>query len=318
MPEINRRVKLSKLVKDNDFEVIVGKCNLDKYIEVDQIDRPGIEFCGNFEFFDEKRALIIGVKETKLLMSYDKEKQSEIVKKLLSLKPPFIIFSGNEDVKKVLKLFKENADKCEVPLLKSDLKTTPLMGLLYYYLHDHLSPVLSEHGVLVDIYGIGTLIKGDSGIGKSETALELIRRGHILVSDDLVEIKEPTVGTLTGTAPKILRRYLEIRGIGIVDVVKMFGSASYRIRKRVQLVVELEKWDQKKEYDRLGINEEYVQFFNTKIAKITIPIQPGRSNATLVESAAMNYKLKKLGFNSAVEFSEEVAKRARGERDEDE
>jgi len=207
-------------------------------------------------------------------------------------------------------LFMEFGNQYNVAILKSKTRTTPLSSTLYAYLHSKLAPRTSVHGVLVDIHGMGTLITGKSGIGKSETALELIKRGHILVSDDRVDI--------IGAAPKILERYIEIRGIGIVDVVQMFGAGAYRENKKIRLVVELEHWKKGKQYDRLGIETDSVKYFNTELAKITIPILPGRNVATLVESAAMNQKLKYLGYNAAQELTDEVAKRAKGMRKGDE
>lgn len=165
---------------------------------------------------------------------------------------------------------------------------------------------------------MGTLIIGESGIGKSETALELIKRDHILISDDLVEMYELTAGNLIGTAPDILQRFLEIRGIGVVDVISMFGSGAYRKQKRVSLVVELEYWKKDKEYDRLGVTKQTIKYLNTDVPKVTIPILPGRNVATLVESAAMNEKLKSLGYNAAITFTKSVTEKARGEREDDE
>jgi HPr kinase/phosphorylase len=236
-----------------------------------------------------------------------------MVKGLFNLKPPAIIFPVNPEVEKVLDLFKRFGDEYNVPILRSNLNTTPLNSMLYVYLHKELSETISVHGVLMDIHGMGCLIIGGSGIGKSETALELIKRGHILVSDDLVDIYESSAGSLIGTAPRILKRYLEIRGIGIVDVISMFGSGAYRERKRIHMVVELEYWQKDKEYDRLGIESDTMKYFNTEIPKITIPVLPGRNIATLVESAAMNEKLKEMGYNAAVTFTQNVSKLARGE-----
>lgn len=313
MRERELTIRVRKLVKNNKFEVIFGEEFLDNKIKYKMIDRPSAELLGNLEYADEGRVLIIGAKEAKILSSFKAKEREEKAESLLKLNPPCIIFSGMPGVDDALKAFLKVADKYQVPLVKSDLKTTPLISLLYDYLHEHLSEPHCEHGVLIDIFGMGTLVIGDSGVGKSETALELIKRGHILVADDLVEIKEQTVGTLMGEAPQILRRYLEIRGIGIVDVVSMFGAGAYEPKKRIQLVVVLEKWDNKKAYDRLGLETDFCQYFNTIVPKITIPIQLGRSSASLVESAALNQKIKELGYNAAYVFTESVSKKARGE-----
>ena len=197
-------------------------------------------------------------------------------------------------------------NKYNVAVLRMDLPTTASSSKLYVYLQDKLAERISVHGTLMDIGGMGTLIIGKSGIGKSETAHDLIKRGHQLVADDLVEIMEREPGNLIGTSPNVLKRYMEIRGIGIVDVISMFGAASYRDKKMIRLVVELEAWDQNKYYDRLGIDEQRAKYFNTEIPKVTIPVMPGRNVALLVESAAMNEKLKYLGTNAAKEFVEKI------------
>ncbi len=310
-------IKVSKLVNNTNLNVISGENYLNNIIYVEMINRPQVELCGIFDYMDAQRLIVIGVKEVLLLDSYDKEKKEKIIDTLLAKRPPAVILSGNEEVSRVVPLFKKYATRHHVPVLQSILKTTPLTGKLYDYLRENLVSPYCEHGVLLDLYGMGTLITGDSGVGKSETALELIKKGHILIADDLVEIREQTQGNLLGTAPKILRRYLEIRGIGIVDVISMFGASSYREKKRVKLMVALEKWDANKEYDRLGLLDETVTYFNTKIPKITIPVLPGRNVASLVESAVLNQKLKSLGYNAALNFTERIAKKAQGQSDED-
>ena len=207
------------------------------------------------------------------------------------------------------------ADKYKIAMFRTKLRTTPSSSKLFTYLQDNLAERLSIHGTLMDINGMGTLIIGKSGIGKSETALDLIKRGHQLISDDLVEIIEKEPGNLIGTSPDILKRYMEIRGIGIVDVVTMFGASSYRDRKNIRLVVELEEWNENKYYDRLGLDSQKIKYFNTEIAKVTIPVLPGRTVALLVESAAMNEKLKLLGHNSALEFVTKVDNKASGKEE---
>lgn len=310
---MKKTLRIRKMIKDCDLEVLAGKKGVDFTVDVEMISRPQFEIMGNFEFSDPQRLMIIGVQESNYLESHTKEEREKMVKGLFNLKPPAIIFPVNPEVEKVLDLFKRFGDEYNVPILRSNLNTTPLNSMLYVYLHKELSETISVHGVLMDIHGMGCLIIGGSGIGKSETALELIKRGHILVSDDLVDIYESSAGSLIGTAPRILKRYLEIRGIGIVDVISMFGSGAYRERKRIHMVVELEYWQKDKEYDRLGIGSDTMKYFNTEIPKITIPVLPGRNIATLVESAAMNEKLKEMGYNAAVTFTQNVSKLARGE-----
>lgn len=315
--EEKKYITVKKMIDDLNLEIVSGNEYLDNKIIVEMINRPGIELCGHFDLADKNRIVLIGLKEAKLIEKLNAKESVLNIDKLLSANPPAIIFSVHEEVTKVIPLFEKEVKKYQVPLLKSSLKTTPLTGQLFYYLRNRLADAISEHGVLVDVNGVGILIVGDSGIGKSETALELIKRGHILVADDLVEIKERIVGSLIGTAPKILRRFLEIRGVGIVDVISMFGASSYRKHEKINLVVCLEKWNRNKDYDRLGLDYEKQTYFNTTIPKIIIPVLPGRNIATLVESAALNYKLKTLGYDAAYTFTEAVAKKAGGYRDDE-
>lgn len=314
---MKQTLKLRKLVNDLDLEILAGEKGIDFTVGVEMISRPGFEILGYYQFADPNRLMLIGVQESNFLASKDEATRRKMIEGLFELKPPAFIFPVNEEVEQVLPIFKEFGNQYDLPVLRSGLNTTPLNSKLYVYLHKELSPKIGVHGVLLDIHGMGTLITGSSGIGKSETALELIKRGHILVSDDLVEIYESTAGNLVGSAPNILRRYLEIRGIGIVDVISMFGSGAYRESKKINMVVELEAWQKGKEYDRLGISTQMVKYFNTEVPKITIPVLPGRNIATLVESAAMNEKLKNLGYNAAITFTQSVSALAKGEVDDE-
>ncbi|MCD8562126.1 MAG: HPr(Ser) kinase/phosphatase [Acholeplasmataceae bacterium] len=279
------------------------KC-MNREIKSEMLSRPGVELAGFLDFFDAERLILIGSKEAHFLDKLPYDIRRTRVEDIFMKNPPGVIFSVNVDIED---FFFELGDKYEVAILRSQSRTTPLSGLLYQYLHSKLAPRTSMHGVLLDIHGLGTLITGKSGIGKSETALELIKRGHLLISDDRVDIFEAAPGVLIGSAPKVLEKYIEVRGIGIVDVVQMFGAGAYRENKKIRLVVELEHWKKGKQYDRLGIDTETIKIFNTEIAKITIPILPGRNVATLVESAAMNQKLKYLGYNAAYELTQAVS-----------
>lgn len=306
-------VYVCDLAKDNNLELLAGKAGLNAKIAEDMISLPGLEFAGFFDYFDNKRMVLVGSKDNSFLTRQTKEKQGENVEKIFKLNPPCIVFSKNVTV---LPIFYEMAEKYGISVFHSNLRTTPTSSKLYTYLQDKLAPKISVHGTLMDINGMGTLIIGKSGIGKSETALDLIKRGHQLIADDLVEIMEKEPGMLVGAAPDILRRYMEIRGIGIVDVVTMFGAGAYRDRKNIRLVVELQSWDNDKYYDRLGLETQKIKYFNTEITKITIPVLPGRTVSLLVESAAMNEKLKLLGHFAAQEFIDKVDKRAmRGEEE---
>ncbi len=308
------KLKIKHLIDDLDLELLSHKKALEREIKSEMLSRPGVELAGFLDFFDPERLILIGSKEAHFMKLLPIDIRRDRIEDIMMKKPPGFIFSTNVEIED---LFFDLGNKYNVAILKSKSRTTPLSGTLYAYLHSKLAPRTSMHGVLLDIYGMGTLITGKSGIGKSETALELIKRGHILVSDDRVDIFEQSPGILIGSAPKILEKYIEIRGIGIVDVVQMFGAGAYRENKKIRLVVELEHWKKNKQYDRLGVESETVKIFNTEIAKITIPILPGRNVATLVESAAMNQKLKYLGYNAALELTNTVALAARRRREED-
>lgn len=302
-----RSISIIKLAKDLDLEVVAGHEGLSKRVTAEMLDRPGVELSGFLDFFVAERILLLGTKEASFLSSQPVKIQRKRVEDIIKLLPPAIVFSTNVVIPEV---FIELANIYKVPLLHSKQRTTPLYARVYSYLHSNLAPRQSVHGVLLDIHGLGTLIIGKSGIGKSETALELIKRGHILISDDRVDVYETAPGILIGGAPKILERYIEIRGIGIVDVVSMFGAGSFRENKKIRLVVELEHWKKEKAYDRLGLESETIKYFNTEIPKLTIPILPGRNTATLVESAAMNQKLKYMGHNAAEDLTAAVAEAA--------
>ncbi len=311
----SRSISVKRIAKDLELELVAGFNGESKRVKVEMLARPGVEFAGFLDFYDPERILLIGSKEAHFLMLLDEETQKNRVEAVLKFSPPAVIFSVNVDIPKY---FEDLGNKYDVPLYKSNERTTPLNSKLYAYLRSALAPRETLHGTLLDIYGMGTIIIGKSGVGKSETALELIKRGHILVADDRVDVYETAPGILIGQAPKILERYLEIRGIGIVDVVQMLGAGAFRENKKIRLVIELEQWDQNKLYDRLGLETETYQIFGTKIPKITIPVLPGRNNATLVESAAMNQKLKYLGYNAAETLVKNVATKAASKGEDDE
>lgn len=300
------KIKIKRIMDDNDLVCLAGEKGLERECELSQITRPGVELAGFFDFYEPLRIILMGSKETTFFKQLPKDSQEERIEKLFSYNPPAFVFSSLVDVPEC---FINLGNKYNISILKhNELRTTPLSSKLYGYLQEKLAPRLSIHGVLLDINGMGTLITGKSGIGKSEIALELVKRGHQLISDDRVEIFQKDVGILIGTAPKILERYMEIRGIGVVDVVHMFGAGAYRDTKKIRLVVELEQWEEGKFYDRIGLENMKVKFFDTEVSKIILPVSPGRNVATLVEAAAMNEKLKFMGVNSAVEFSDAVKK----------
>lgn len=307
-------ITIEKIIEDNHLELISGKGGLKRHCMEDMISRPGLEFTGFFDYFDPKRVILIGSKEVSFLNRQSKEMIQKNVRQIFEFRPPCIVFSVNVQIPEI---FIRLGEEFQICILKSNLRTTPTSSKLYNYLQEHLAERISVHGTLLDINGMGTLIIGKSGIGKSETALDLIKRGHQLIADDLVEILEKEPGNLIGTAPNILKRYMEIRGIGIVDVVTMFGAGAYRDTKALRLVVELESWNEEKTYDRLGLDEQKIKYFNTEITKITIPVLPGRTVSLLVESAAMNEKLKLLGHFAAMDFVTRVDQKASGGKEDE-
>jgi HPr kinase/phosphorylase len=310
------KLKIKHVIVDLNLDLLNNNPKtLNREIKSEMLSRPGVELAGFLDFFDPERLILIGSKESHFMKLLPYDIMRDRVEDMFRKSPPGVIFSTNVEVED---MFLELGNMYHVAILKSHSRTTPLSGSLYQYLHSKLAPRTSLHGVLLDIHGMGTLITGKSGIGKSETALELIKRGHILVSDDRVDIFEAAPGVLVGSAPKILEKFIEIRGIGIVDVVSMFGAGAYRENKKIRLVIELEHWKKGKQYDRLGIETETTKIFNTELAKITIPVLPGRNVATLVESAAMNQKLKYLGYNAAYELTQAVALKASGMRKDEE
>lgn len=307
-------IRVKKLIKDINLEVLAGEEGFSNEIADQNVERPGLEFAGFYDFFQPGRVNLIGSKEISFLDKLDEEVAKTRVRYIFMQQPPCIICSTNVNLPQ---FFIDFGNEFKIPVLKSQLRTTAISSKLYNYLQDALAERQTVHGVLMDINGMGTLILGKSGIGKSETALELIRRGHQLISDDRVDVFESEPGSIIGTAPKILERYIEIRGIGIVDVVRLFGAGAFRESKKIKLVVELEKWEDGKYYDRLGLETQTAKYFNTEIPKVVIPVLAGRNTALLVESAALNEKLKYFGINSAREFTNAVNSLARGEGDDE-
>ena len=299
-------VTVEDLVQELKLEVIMPNVSLNRQITEQMLSRPGMELTGVVEYFRDnakRRIQIIGTKEWLYLQSLESDVRRERTRVLFTDETPVIIFSKNFEIPQEMI---ELSEKTGVPLLRSDKETTVLFTAISNYLEDALSPIESVHGVLVDVNGIGVLIKGKSSIGKSETALELIHRGHQLIADDRVDIYEKEPGLIVGRAPELLRQFIEVRGIGIINVVEMFGARAYRHKKRITLMIELEDWNNEKIYNRIGLSDETTRIFNTEITKITIPVRPGRSIASLIEVAAMNHRLKVMGYNAAEAFTNQL------------
>ena len=307
---MERKVIVKELVKEIDLQILAGENGLSNKILDEEITFPWLEFAGVLKYFEPTRVSLIGSKEATYLKEIGDVVAEHRVKILFEQKPSCFVFSRNVEVPQY---FIDLGNQYNVPILKSELRTTSLNSKMFGFLCSRLAPRISVHGVLMDINGMGTLIIGKSGIGKSETALELVKRGHQLIADDRVEIYEKEVGILIGEAPDTIAQYLEVRGVGIVNVMHMFGAGAYRENKKIRLVIELEQWDQNKVYDRLGLNPETVTYFNTELPKIVIPILPGRNNAVLVEAAATNQKLKYLGLDGAKTLTERIGRLSRGE-----
>ena len=295
LKEMVERMNLKNLTPDVDMAK--------KRIEVPDVNRPALQLSGYFGHFDCERVQIIGYVEYTFLEKMADDKKEEIYSTLLSYQIPCIIFCRNLPPEE---LFLKMAEKAGVPVFITEKKTSEFTSELIRWLNVQLAPCISIHGVLVDVYGVGVLIMGESGIGKSEAALELIKRGHRLVSDDVVEIRKVSDETLVGTAPDITRHFIELRGIGIVDVKTLFGVQSVRETQNIDLVITLEDWNKEKEYDRLGLEEEYTEFLGNKVVCHQLPIRPGRNLAIIVETAAINHRQKKMGYNAAQELYKRV------------
>ena len=268
-----------------------------------EINRPAIQLSGYFAHFATERVQILGYVEYTYLQSRSDEEKKPIYEKFFSSNIPCVVYTSRTEPEPYAL---EMANKYNVPVFYSDKKTSNFMAAIIGWLNVQLAPRISIHGVLVDVYGEGVLIMGESGIGKSEAALELIKRGHRLVTDDVVEIHKVSDDTLVGRSPEITKHFIELRGIGIVDVKTLFGVECVKETQTIDMVIKLEDWDKDKEYDRLGLTEEYTEFLGNKVVCHSLPIRPGRNLAIIVETAAVNNRQKKMGYNAAQELYRRV------------
>lgn len=272
-------------------------------ITVSEINRPALQFCGYFEHFANDRVQIVGMVEYAYLESLEQEKRIKAIEDFLAHEMPCILFCrGLIPADDFISL----AKKYNVAVLSTERKTSSITAEIIRVLNEELAPCISIHGVLVDVYGEGLLIMGESGIGKSETALELIRRGHRLVTDDVVEIRKINERTLIGTSPDITRYFIELRGIGIIDVKALYGVECVKEKQNIDLVIKLEDWKKDNEYDRMGLEQEYTEFLGTNVVCHSLPIRPGRNLALICEAAAVNHRQKKMGYNAAKELCRRV------------
>ena len=302
--EVKYTIPLSEIVNEFSFEKIYLPEDYESIkIVTPEVNRPGLALTGFFGAFEEQRLQLIGNAENKYLKSLGDEDRTRAIRRFMHRRPAAVLFTSNLEVYQAM----IDAAKDEnVPVLRTREKTSPIMSSLIASLNTHLAPRVTQHGVLVEVYGEGMLLLGDSGVGKSETAIELVKRGHRLIADDVVDIKRVSAKTLVGTAPEIIRHYVELRGIGIIDVRRIFGMGAVKQSERIDLVIKLEQWEDGKMYDRLGLDDQTENILGLDIPAITIPVKPGRNLAIILEIAAMNNRQKKMGYNTAEEFNKKL------------
>ena len=299
-------VTLGQLITEFQFELIYGPEGFEKIeITTDDVNRPGLQLAGFFDYFEPQRLQIMGKAENAYVEQFDEEKRTDIFEKLCATGIPAVIVTRNIEVFPELI---EAAKKYDVAVLRTNEFTSSVTSALVASLKVSLAPRITLHGVLVELYGEGILILGDSGVGKSETAIELVKRGHRLIADDAVEIKRVSDRTLVGCAPEIIRHFIELRGIGIVDVRRIFGMGAIKETERVDMIINLEQWVEGKMYDRLGMDNQYTDILGLRIQSLTIPVRPGRNLAVIIEVAAMNHRHKSMGYNAAKELNERMMK----------
>ncbi len=297
------KVKTIDLIDEFQLELICGEEGVNRPITTSDLSRPGLEIAGYFDYYPADRIQILGMTELSFFSKLTDEERISRMQTLCNDITPCIIITRDLEVPKELLVASESVS---VPVLRTSMKTTRFSSRLTNFLESKLAPTTAVHGVLVDIYGVGVMITGKSGVGKSETALELVKRGHRLVADDCVEIRQEDDDTLVGNSPELIEHLLEIRGVGIINVMTLFGAGAVRSHKRISLVINLELWDQQKNYDRLGLDEEKVRIIDTDVTRMNIPVRPGRNIAVIIEVAAMNYRLKRMGVNTAQQFTQKL------------
>lgn len=309
-------VSVSKIVDKMKLKVFNPEVDLTKKkISLTDVNRPALQLTGYFEYFEGKRVQLIGAVEYTYLEQAELEEKRRIYKEFFSYDIPCVIFCREfHPDDELLNIATEN----DIPILGTEGATSSFMAELIYILSEELAPCISIHGVLVDVYGEGLLIMGESGIGKSEAALELIHRGHRLVTDDVVEIRKINEHTLVGSSPDITKHFIELRGIGIVDVKNLFGVECVKEKQTIDLVIKLEDWRKENNYDRLGLEEEYTEFLGNKVVCHTLPIRPGRNLAVICETAAVNHRQKKMGYNAAKELYRRVQANWEKQQDDEE
>ena len=294
------KVSLQKVIEEFKLETIyIHKDANEVMIDENDVNRPGLQLMGFYEYFNPERIQIIGKMEFAYLSTIDEKTRRERLQLLFAQRIPALIITRELPYfAEMLELAKEY----EVPLLRSKESTSNFMSGLIAFLNLNLAPRITRHGVLIEIYGEGVFITGESGVGKSETAIELVKRGHRLVADDAVEIRKVSNISLVGSSPDNIRHFLELRGIGIINARRLFGIGAVKMTEKLDLVVELEQWNSEKMYDRMGVDTEFVSLLGVKVPSLTIPVKPGRNLAVILEVAAMNNRQKKMGYNAAAEL----------------
>ena len=306
---VNRKkISLANLIEQERYQVVyMPKPAEEIFITNANTNRPGLLLSGYNKFFDPTRLQFIGLMEHGYIESLESEEKIRAIRRLMENHPPAVILTrGQEEYRDMI----EFAKQYEVPVLRTTDTTSLAMASASYYLSEQLAPTIQRHGVLVEVYGEGVLILGDSGVGKSETALELIKRGHRLIADDVVEIRKVNAKTISGMAPENIRYFMEVRGIGIVDARRLFGVGSIKWRQKIHMAVELEAWDENKVYNIMGLDNETIDILGVKIPYTLVPVKPGRNVALLIEVAAMNNRQKKMGYNAQQDLLERLEKEA--------
>ena len=297
-------VPLKTLVEEFDLELLYESSDYSAVcLTVEDVARPGLQLAGYFDHFEPMRLLVMGNMEASYLQKLDEVERTLIFDRLFSYKfPAMLIARDIEPDPQCVQM----AHKHNVTILRTPEATSTIVSAIIAYLKAALAPSITRHGVLMEVYGEGVLIVGESGMGKSETAVELVKRGHRLIADDAVEIRKISGNSLMGTAPKLIRNYVELRGIGIINVAKLFGMGAVKAENEINLVVNIVPWDKEKAYDRLGLEDQYTELLGVRIPMNTIPVTPGRNLAVIVEVAAMNNRQRKMGYNPALEFTQQM------------
>lgn len=301
------KVLLERVISEFNLEVVYAPESMKNiWVDCADVHRPGIQFAGDYyDYFDNNRIQVLGKAEMFFLLQKSSAEKYEILRKICEKKIPAIVITRKAEIpSELMQAVKEHG----IPLLRTEENTSHFIASYISTMNVILAPFITRHGVLMEIYGEGVLILGESGVGKSETAVELVKRGHRLVADDAVEIKKVSAKTLVGSSPEIIRHFIELRGIGIIDVKKIFGMGAVKDTENVNLIVNLELWQEGKNYERLGIDKQYTSLLGIDVPSVTIPVRPGRNLAIIIEIAAMNFRQQQMGYNAAEELSERLSK----------